>query len=78
MKTNCIGKRALEVLGLLMIGEGVVGMIHPRRYSLFWKRGPQWLRDTVELLAEHPETTRMLCAGEIAAGLWLALHEIEE
>lgn len=78
MKTNRIGKHALEVLGLLMIGEGVVGMIHPRRYSLFWKRGPQWLRDTTEFLAEHAETTRVLCAAEIAAGLWLALHEIDE
>jgi hypothetical protein len=78
MKTNCIGKRALEVLGLLMIGEGVVGMIHPRRYSLFWKRGPQWLRNTADLFAEHGDATRVLCIAEATAGLWLALHQIDE
>jgi hypothetical protein len=81
MKTNCnncIGKRALELLGLMMIGEGVVGLIHPRRYSLFWKIGPQWLRDSMDTLAEHRQSTRLLCFGEIAAGLWLALREIEE
>ncbi|MGI8437228.1 MAG: hypothetical protein ACR2NX_10035 [Chthoniobacterales bacterium] len=78
MKTNCMVKRGLEILGLMMIGEGLVGLIRPRRYSLFWNLGPKWLRETVETLAEHPEATRLLCAGELATGLWLALREIEE
>lgn len=78
MKTNCIAKRSLELLGLMMIGEGVVGSIRPRRYSLFWKVGPKWLRDSVETLAEHRAASRLLCLGEIAAGLWLALREIEQ
>ncbi len=78
MKTNTIATRCLEVLALAMIGEGIVGLLRPRRYSLFWKIGPDWLRTTVETLAEHREATRLLCAGEIAFGLWLALREIEE
>jgi len=78
MNTNCIGKRALVVLGLMMIGEGVVGLIHPRRYSLFWKMGPAWMRNAAGFFADHQETTRLSCAGEIAVGLWLALREIKE
>ncbi len=78
MKPGGIGRRALEVLGLAMIGEGVVGTIQPRRYPLFWKRGPQWLRDTAEFFADRPDMTRLVCMAEAAAGLWLALHQIEE
>lgn len=79
MNTNCtVTKRALEVLGLMMIGEGVIGLLHPRRYSLFWKIGPDWMRNSMDTLAEHREMTRLLCVGEIVAGLWLSLREIEE
>src|SRR5436305_90722 len=39
MKTALSAARATEVLGLLMIGEGVVGAMWPRRYSSFWKIG---------------------------------------
>ena len=78
MKKKYVGKRALEILGLMMIGEGLVGLIRPRRYSLFWNLGPKWLRETVKTLAEHPEATRLLCACELTTGLWLALREIEE
>ena len=68
MKPGGIGRRALEVLGLAMIGEGVVGTIQPRRYPLFWKRGPQWLRDTAEFFADRPDMTRLVCMAEAAAG----------
>jgi hypothetical protein len=78
MKTTTITNRCIEVLALAMIGEGVVGLLRPRRYSLFWKVGPHWLRRTTETLAAHREATRLLCVGEIALGLWLALRELEE
>lgn len=78
MKTHCLAKRGLEVLGLMMIGEGVVGLLFPTRYSLFWKVGPQWMRDAVSALAENPNATRLLCAGEVAAGMWLATRELDE
>ncbi|MEO8353228.1 MAG: hypothetical protein ABI680_15975 [Chthoniobacteraceae bacterium] len=78
MKTTTIATRCVEVLALAMIGEGIVGLLRPRRYSLFWKIGPNWLCGTAETLADNHETTRLLCAGEIALGLWLALREIED
>jgi hypothetical protein len=78
MKKNTIAPRCLEVFALAMIGEGIVGLLHPRRYSLFWRIGPAWLRDTAETFAKHREATRLICAGEIALGLWLALREIEK
>lgn len=80
MKTNTtttLASRSLEVLALAMIGEGLIGMLRPRRYPLFWKIGPEWLRHTTQTLAEHREATRLISAGEIAVGLWLALREVD-
>ena len=64
MKTHAIAKRGLELLGMIMIGEGVVGLLYPTRYSLFWKIGPGWLRRVASAFAEHPKATRFACAGE--------------
>jgi hypothetical protein len=76
MKTHCAAKRALELIGLMMVGGGMVGLLFPTRYSLFWKIGPRWMRQAVTVLAKNPNATRLLCVGEIAAGLWLAAHEL--
>ena len=76
VRKESIAERSLEVLGLMLIGEGVVGAIFPTRYSLFWKIGPQWMRNTVTALAERAKTTRLLCVAEIAAGLWIAAREL--
>lgn len=78
MKTKTLATRGLEVFALAMIGEGIVGLLHPQRYSLFWKVGPTWLRETAETLAEHREATRLMCLAEIGLGLWIALREIED
>jgi hypothetical protein len=77
MKTTTIATRSLEVLALAMIGEGIVGLLRPRRYSLFWRIGPEWLRQTAETFARHREAIRLICVGEIALGLWIALKEME-
>ena len=78
MKAKTPATHGLEVLALVMIGEGIVGLLRPRRYSLFWKIGPHWLRDTAEIFGEHREATRLMCLGEIALGLWIALREIDD
>jgi hypothetical protein len=77
MKVPTLATRCLEVLALAVIGEGIVGLLHPKRYSLFWKLGPKPVRELTETLANNRDITRLLCAGEIGLGLWLALHEIE-
>lgn len=77
MNTQAIAKRSLEVLGLLMIGEGVVGLLFPVSYPRFWNFGPDWMRKTATAFAERPEMTRLICAAEIAAGLALAAHELD-
>jgi hypothetical protein len=65
-------KRLLEILGLAMIGEGLVGLASPKRYAQFWEVGPRPLRRFTAALAEHPNVMRAVCAAEAAAGFLLA------
>lgn len=78
MKTHSIAKRGLELLGMMMIGEGLIGLLFPTRYSLFCKIGPGWHRKIASAFAENPNATRLACAGEVIAGVWLAAHQLEE
>ena len=34
----------LETLGMLMIGDGLVTALHPRRHARLWETGPEGLR----------------------------------
>lgn len=77
MNTQPVAKRSVEVLGLLMIGEGVVGLLFPVRSPRVWNVRPDWLRKTATAFAEHPEMTRVLCADEITAALALAAYGLE-
>ena len=68
-------KRLGESAGMLMIGDGVLGVIHPREHCLLWRGGPGWWRSTIDWFTMHPGTTRSFAAVEIAAGLWLARRQ---
>lgn len=71
-------RRILMLLALLMIGEGLVTLIHPRRYLLLWVFGPPPFQDFIETLRQKPELTRSIAVGELALGLWLALGDTQD
>jgi hypothetical protein len=64
--------RASEVMGMLMIGDAVLGLLRPTEHCRLWQAGPGWWRDTVEWFAGHPDVTRAVAMAELGAGLWLA------
>ena len=57
---------------MLMIGEGVLTIIAPRRHSLLREYGPEGYKRAMEAFAEHPTLTRL--GAEAGLGLWLALR----
>ena len=57
---------------MLLIGDGMMGMIQPRRYTSEWNMGPRGWRNLMEFLNERPSLTRALGAMEVACGLALA------
>ncbi|HEX8899166.1 MAG TPA: hypothetical protein VF751_10750 [Chthoniobacterales bacterium] len=71
-------KRLLELAGLILIGDGLMGLLHPRRHSLLWHVGPQLAKALTEELAAHPKTSRAIYAAELAAGLALASLQLSD
>lgn len=68
-------RRLLELLGLMMIGDGVVSLMQPRRHCLLWKVGPDSCRQMMDTLADHPRFTRSLGLLETVAGMWIASQQ---
>ena len=67
-------RRIAELIAMLMIGEGVLTLVAPRRHSLLWEFGPEGYRRAIEAFAEHPTLSRLVAAAEAGLGLWLALR----
>jgi hypothetical protein len=72
MSTNDIRARVGESAGMLMIGDGVLGLIRPAEHCLVWRGGPRWWRATIDWFAAHPAATRGAAVVELGAGLWVA------
>jgi hypothetical protein len=64
--------RLLELAGLILIGDGLMGLLRPRRHSLLWHIGPQLAKAVTEELADHPNTARSIYAAELALGIAVA------
>ena len=67
-----LAKRLLELAGLILIGDGLMGLVRPRRHSLLWHFGPELAKAATEELAEHPTTARAIYAAELALGIAVA------
>lgn len=67
-----------ELVAMLMIGDGVIGLAAPRQHSLLWGFGPEGYKQLMESFAERPALVRALAAAEIAGGLWLALRQYRD
>lgn len=61
-----------ETLAIVMIGDGVLSLLRPRRHVSLWRRGPEPLADLLGYFENRPALTSALGAASIAAGLWLA------
>ena len=73
---NSTNRRLSESAGMLMIGDGILGLLYPRQHCLLWRGGPNWWRDTVDWFAAHPVVTQTCAATEVAVGLWLATSQV--
>ena len=60
---------------MLMVGDGLLSLIDPKRHCLLWETGPKVWRDFADEFAEHPQVTRGVGVAEILAGLWLASEQ---
>jgi hypothetical protein len=61
-----------ELLAALLVGDGVLSIVSPRRYLLAVEFGPEAYKRALEELAERPPLTRLLAAGQVGLGLFIA------
>ncbi len=73
-----IYKRLIQLVALVMVGDGVVGFFKPRWHSLLWDLGPKPYRDLMNRFAREPGAARWIYAVEAAVGTWLATRQTPE
>ena len=71
-------RRIKETCAIITIGDGAIALVSPKEHSLLWELGPEGARKVAHFFAEHPNFMRLIGAGQIAFGLWLALRQYRE
>lgn len=71
-----LGRRLTEMVAILLIGDGVVALMAPRRLSRFWQVGPKPYQDFMETFIQRPGLTRGVSLGQVALGVWLARQHL--
>lgn len=76
MTRYLIGRRLLRAGGLVLIGDGLLGLVRPRRPSLLSHFGPELARAVTEELRDYPQLSRSIQLAKVAVGLVLAIGRI--
>lgn len=78
MTSRLIKRRLLRAGGFFLIGDGLLGLLCPRRPSLLSHFGPELSRAITEELIEYPKMVRSIQFAKVAVGLALALGQSSE
>jgi hypothetical protein len=60
---------------MILIGDGVMALIHPSVDAKAWKKGPKPWRTLMRGLAKRPALTRAIGAAQIIGGIYWALKQ---
>jgi len=60
---------------MLLIGDGILSLLEPKRHCLLWEVGPEPCRELIDQFVQHPAATRLVGAAEAALGLWIASQQ---
>jgi hypothetical protein len=68
MTNSSVGQRLVQIGALLLIGNGVMGLVRPRWHTLPWRRGPQLALALTDELADSPTVARPVYLAQAALG----------
>jgi dodecin len=71
-------KRARDLIGAFVVGNGVLDLIAPRQRVFLWVFGPEALRKLILWFADHPTAMRLRGVVRIGTGILLALRQYRE
>ena len=63
---------------MVLIGDGVMALVHPSKDARAWRKGPRLWRSLMEALAQRPGLTRAIGAAQVIGGVWWALRQSRE
>jgi hypothetical protein len=69
--------RAKHFAAMVLIGDGVMALIHPVADAKAWKKGPKPWRDLMHGLSRRPTLTRAIGVAQILGGIYWALKQEE-
>lgn len=67
--------RAKHFAAMVLIGDGVMALVHPSKDAHAWAKGPRIWRDLMRALARRPGLTRAIGAVQVAGAVWWALDQ---
>ncbi|MGA8939496.1 MAG: hypothetical protein WB439_10060 [Acidobacteriaceae bacterium] len=68
-------QRAKHFAAMVLIGDGVMALIHPAADANAWDRGPKPWRNLMHGLAKRPTLTRAIGVAQILGGIYWALKQ---
>jgi dodecin len=68
-------KRAGDLIGAFLVGNGVLDLIAPRQRVFLWIFGPERLRKLALWFADHPTAMRLRGIARVGTGIWLAVRQ---
>ena len=71
MKAFNMNSRLKELLAMILIGDGALNLMQPRRHTALWSCGPKLYKDAAHKLERHPAITRGLGVALVGLGLLL-------
>lgn len=59
---------------MAIIGDGIMGVVNPRRAVKAWHYGPEPWKNLMQLLEHRPNLTRAFSAVQVIGGILWVLH----
>jgi hypothetical protein len=72
---NFWGSRVAEMAAIFMVGDGLIGLLQPRRHVDLWKDDALGTEKLVKPFVDQPGRRRLYAVVQIAAGLALAARQ---
>ena len=70
-----ITARVAEMAAIFMVGDGLIGLLQPRRHVALWQDRALGTEKLVEPFVGKPGRRRLYAVAQIAAGLALAARQ---
>ena len=71
-------KRLQHFAAMVLVGDGVMALVHPQRDAKAWAAGPAPWRALMQALHDRPTLTRVIGAAQTTAGVIWALRQENE